>query len=149
MQLAQAKAALQAHTAEVLEYESEVIKIIRGESKLSQELLTKLHEEAKARAEDAARVVENLQAKIQDGEQLKSSMAQQYETMRSWADMYDQCDIETKKMILSRIMTSVRVRRNYEIEIDLSIDREQLGIANPGSVQADDADDTPKKAASY
>ena len=43
------------------------------------------------------------------------------------ADMYERCDMETKKMILSRIMKAVRVKRDYEIEIDLTVDCEQLG----------------------
>jgi len=42
--------------------------------------------------------------------------------------MYDVCDMETKKMILSRIFSSVRVSRDYDIEIDLTVDCEQLGI---------------------
>jgi hypothetical protein len=41
MALTQAKATLTAHMAEVLEYETEVIKVIRGESKLSADLLNK------------------------------------------------------------------------------------------------------------
>jgi hypothetical protein len=49
--------------------------------------------------------------------------------MRTWADMYDECDMETKKMILSRIMNTVKVKRGYEIEIDLTVDCEELGIS--------------------
>ena len=128
MQLIQAKASLQSASAEVAEYEAEVIKVIRGESKLSHELLNKLHEEAKERANTAAQAVEALEVKIQGEEQMKLALSQQYEDMHSWADMYDQCDIATKKMILSRIMSCVKVRRNYRVEIDLSIDCEQLGI---------------------
>ena len=36
--------------------------------------------------------------------------------------------MEAKKMILSRIMKNVRVRRDYEIEIDLTLGCEQLGM---------------------
>lgn len=128
VQLTQAKAALQAHTAEALEYEAEVIKVIRGESKLSQELLGKLYEDAKARTAEAEQAVNSLEAKIQDGEKLRDNLSLQFDTMRTWADMYDECDLETKKMILSRIMKTVRVKREYEIEIDLTIDCEQLGV---------------------
>ena len=41
-QIRSLKVSLQAQTAEALEYESEVIKIIRGESKLNPDLLNKL-----------------------------------------------------------------------------------------------------------
>ena len=63
--------------------------------------------------------------------------------------MYEDCDMETKKMILSRIMKSVRVKRDYEVEIDLTVDCEQLGVAHPGALQADYTLDTPQKAASF
>lgn len=80
---------------------------------------------------------------------MKDSLSQQFDNLRTWEDMYDECGMETKKLILSRIMKSVRVRRDYEIEIDLTLDCEQLGVAHPGSLQANDTVDTPKKAASF
>lgn len=56
MQLTSARATFQAHSAEVLEYEAEVIKIIRGESKLGSDLLNKLYEEAKEKAAESEQV---------------------------------------------------------------------------------------------
>jgi site-specific DNA recombinase len=80
---------------------------------------------------------------------MKDSLSQQFDNLRTWADMYDECDMETKKMILSRIMKSVRVRRDYEIEIDLTIDCQQFGVAYSGLLRTNDTVDTPKKAASF
>ncbi|MDL2233550.1 recombinase family protein [Ruminococcaceae bacterium OttesenSCG-928-L11] len=125
-QLVMAKAALQKDTAEVLEYEAEVIKVIRGESKLNPDLLNKLHEDAKAKAAESDQAVKKLEKQIRDSEQMKDSLSRQFDTMRTWADMYDGCDTETKKMILSRIMKSVKVRRGYDIEIDFTVDFEQI-----------------------
>ena len=42
--------------------------------------------------------------------------------------MYDECDRESKKMILSRLIQSVKVKRDYEVEIEFAIDFCQLGI---------------------
>ena len=42
--------------------------------------------------------------------------------------MYDECDGESKKMILSRLIQSVKVKREYEVEIEFSIDFHQLGV---------------------
>jgi hypothetical protein len=36
--------------------------------------------------------------------------------------------METKKMILSRMFSEVRVSRDYKVEIDLTVDCEQFGI---------------------
>lgn len=149
MRLAAAKAVLRRHTAEVLEYEAEVIKVIRGDSKLNPDLLNKLYEDAKAKATESEQTVRSLETKIRNGEQMRDSLAQQFDTMKTWADMYDECDAETKKMILSRIMKSVTVRRDYEIDIDLTVDCEQLGVAHSGAMRANYTLLTPEKAASF
>ena len=127
-QLATARTALKMHTEEVLEYEAEVIKVIRGDSNLSSDLLNKLYESAKDKVVESEQSVRHLEMKIQDGEQMRDTLSRQFDTMRTWADMYDDCNIETKKMIASRIMSSVRVKRGYDIEIDLTVECEQLGI---------------------
>ena len=146
-QLLQAETTYKINAMEVLAYEAEVLKIIRGESKLSQELLNKLYEEAKEKALVSNERVKELKAKIKASEHMRTELSQQYDTMMTWADMYDVCDMETKKMILCRLMKSVRVKRNYEIEIDLTTDCEQLGVAQPLAIQADIAEYTPEKAA--
>ena len=56
----------------------------------------------------------------------------------------DGCEMETKKMILSRIMKSVRVRRDYEIEIDFTADFEQIRGQDYTDSLQNYADDTPK-----
>jgi len=147
-QLATLKATLQAQTAEALEYESEVIKIIRGESKLNPDLLNKLYEEAKTKAAETEQNVKNLEVKIHDSGQIKETLAQQFDTMKTWADIYDECDMETKKMILSRIMKSVKVDRDYTIEIELTTSCENLGVAHSGSKSDERMVDTPKKVVS-
>lgn len=71
---------------------------------------------------------------------MRDSLSQQFDNLRTWADMYDECDMETKKMILARIMKSVRVRRDYEIEIDFTVDFEEIGgIAHLGFMQENDS----------
>jgi len=126
--LSHARAILQSHRAEMKEYEAEVLKIIRGESNLSSELLNKLYEESKAKVNSAAETVRELEEKIKNSEKLRDELFRQYDTITRWAELYDTCDIETKKMIISRLMNTIRVKRGYEIEIDLAITCEQLGL---------------------
>ena len=56
-----------------------------------------------------------------------ASLSEQFEEMRTWADIYHDIDLETKKMILSRIMKHVKVSLDYEIEIEFTVDFEQIG----------------------
>ena len=86
--LAKAREIMQADTAEVLEYEAEVIKVIRGESRLDSELLNKLHEAAKTRAAASSAAVRKLEEQLKDDKERKSALAQQCDSMLAWADMY-------------------------------------------------------------
>ena len=128
MQLTTAKANLDAQAAEVAAYEAEVIKIIRGESKLNVDLLNKLHEEAKEKATLAERTVIEMGEKLESSEQVKFALKRDFDNIKTWSDMYDECDLETKKMILFHMMKKVHIRRDYEIELDLMVDIEQLGL---------------------
>jgi len=126
--LAKAKTDLQAHTTEAHEYEAEVIKVIRGESKLGSDLLNKLYEEAREKVVESERRVSEFEESLQSGEQMKEALSEQFSNIQSWSDMYDTCDPETKKMILARMFGEIRVKRDYEVEIDLTASCEQLGL---------------------
>ncbi len=47
---------------------------------------------------------------------MKSSLSKHFDNIKTWADMYDECSLDSKKMILSHIMKAVRVSRDYEID---------------------------------
>ena len=126
-QLSEAKSKLKTHATELLELEAEVIKVIRGESKLNSGILNKLYEDAKINAAEADLLVKELESKINDSEKTKESLAARIDTIKTWADIYDECEMDVKKMILSRIMHSVKVSRDYDIEIDFTVDFEQFG----------------------
>ena len=151
-----AKKTLLFHASEVMEYEAEVLKIIRGESTLDSELLNKLYKEARIKAVEADMEVKTLEAKIKDGEAIRESLSHKINIIKTWADIYDECEMDAKKMILSRIMSAVKVRRDYEIEIDFTVDYEQFtGVKSPAEDMAHlrlptniDTISTPKKAVS-
>lgn len=45
----------------------------------------------------------------------------EYDRIISWADLYDQCPMGAKKMIISALIKSVRVFRGYRVEIRFNI----------------------------
>ena len=98
---------------------------------LQHHMLNKLYDEAKEQVTLAELSVTQMEEKIKNSEQMKAELHQQFDDMKTWSDMYDECDLASKKMILSRLMKSVKVKRDYEIEIDLAIDYQQLGVSNP------------------
>jgi DNA invertase Pin-like site-specific DNA recombinase len=128
MQLTGARATFQAHSAEMMEYEAEVIKVIRGESKINSDLLNKLYEEAKEKTAESEQAVRRLTDRLENSKALKSALANQFDNLQTWAELYGECGIDTKKMIVASIIRAVRVSRDYEVEIDLTVDCEELGL---------------------
>lgn len=51
---------------------------------------------------------------------------QEYARLVSWADMYDKCNFEAKKMILAQFIKAVYVRRDYEIEVEFNVSFEEF-----------------------
>ncbi len=126
--LVKARVSIKAHETEMQEYEAETLKVIRGVSNLNAELLNKLYLEAKGKVETDRKHIKILEEELDSSKQKSNELIRQYETLTSWADMYDGCELEARKMIVSQIMKKVKVHRDYELEIDFSLNCEQLGI---------------------
>lgn len=55
-------------------------------------------------------------------------VTRQYNDVLTWADMYTESPMDVKKMIVSQLISGVRVSRDYKIEIDFKISEKQLGL---------------------
>ena len=126
--LSRAKDNLKAKQTVMDEYEGEVLKVIRGESKLDADLLNKLHAGAKAETEEAGREVERYQQEVDNNRELLNEVSEQYDDLLRWADMFEDAPLETKKMIVSNIISAVRVSRDYEVEMDFNINPQDFGM---------------------
>lgn len=106
---------------ELADYQAETIKVIRGQSRLDVSLLNELVEKAKGELEVLSAAAE--QAK----EQLEYVLAddgferEEYDRLKSWAEVYDSCSFEAKKMFVSKFIKSVYVYRDYELEIEFNV----------------------------
>lgn len=50
----------------------------------------------------------------------------EYERLTSWAEVYDSCSFEAKKMFISQFVKSVRVYRDYNLEIEFNVSFEEF-----------------------
>ena len=41
--------------------------------------------------------------------------------LRSWADVYDSCSFEAKKMFIAYFVKSIHVHRDYELDIQFNV----------------------------
>lgn len=55
--------------------------------------------------------------------QLESAAQEQaeFEKLESWADLYDNCTFEAKKMIVSQLIKAVYVYRDYRLEVEFRV----------------------------
>jgi len=120
MELIAARATQQAFASEVLTYEAEVIKVIRGESLLTADLLNKLYAEAKSRVDQTEKELLILEKKAAETEQTKFTLIAQFDILKNSFAQYPECSIEEKKVIITKLFHTIHVKRGYEVEINLS-----------------------------
>ncbi|MCC8182623.1 MAG: hypothetical protein LIO45_06600 [Clostridiales bacterium] len=119
--MAQAKRLYVQKAKELTDLRAETLKIIRGERKLSAELLNSLVSETEAQAAAEEQNLKKAQAELDQLLASNAAVEKEYNQILSWADLYDQATFDAKKMIVSQLIRAVYVRRDYEVEIDFNI----------------------------
>lgn len=104
----------------------EAIKVIRGGSSFSKELLNSLIAEAEAKCRELQGNLEAAKEAYGEGQAVMASLNTQYNDIISWAEMYDTASIEAKKMIMSCLIKRVEVYRDYKLHMDFNIDFAQF-----------------------
>lgn len=108
------------------DFEREMIKVIRGTSKFSSERLERKISETEQQIELAKETVSQLTEELENTQALVDRVNNQYEEMMGWADLYHTSSMEVKKMIIGQLIHSIRVSRDYKIEIDFNISYSQF-----------------------
>ncbi len=115
-------------TKELSDYKAEVVKVIRGESSFSSDLLNSLIADAQEKSNEAEKTIAILQNELEDSKRMLTEIKSQYSKAISWSEIFDEADIEAKKMIVSYLIKKVSVRRGYDVDIEFNIDFEQFSI---------------------
>ncbi len=130
-----AKSHLMDKQKELDDYKGETLKIIRGQSKMSIDLLNTLVEETEEQIKEAQASVDTSETELQELLETSEGLKHEYDQLLSWADLYDKSSFEAKKMIVSQFIKAVRVGRDYNIEVDFNVSFEELQsyrADNPG-----------------
>jgi hypothetical protein len=114
--------------AELDMLKAEVIKVLRGESSFTKELLASLITEAEAKCAELQKLFGDAQAAYDEGQSMLEALNAQYDDVISWAEMYDTASSEAKKMIVNCLIKRVEVYRDYKLHIDFNIDFEQFSL---------------------
>ena len=126
IKLDQANAHLAEKQKDLTDYKTETLKVIRGQSNLSVELLNALVKETETMIALAQTRVDAAQAEYESLLASAESLRQEYDRLLTWADLFDTCSFEAKKMIVAQFVKAVRVSRDYNIEIDFNVSFEEF-----------------------
>ena len=117
-------------TNELTDLKAEVIKAIRGESAFGTDLLGTLIQEAEAKCAEIKQRYDNAKEEYERGQSLMDTISAQYDSIISWADLYDSTSMEAKKMIFSYLINRIEVSRGYKVKIDFNIDLDQFCLSD-------------------
>lgn len=126
--LAYAKKVYEQDSKELATLEAEVVKALSGTSTFPQELLNKLIAQKTESVKTAKSEIENLQTELDFSKKLLSEAKEKYNTLLSWAEMFDNSSPEAKKMIASYLINKVSVKKDYDITIEFNTDVEQFNL---------------------
>ena len=105
---------------------AETIKVIQGTSRLNADLLNSLVSETAEQIKQLAAQIQTTTAELEETVQTASQVLREYDQLISWAEMYDHCTFEAKKMIVAKFVKAIRVRRDYEIDIEFNVSFEEF-----------------------
>lgn len=105
---------------------TETIKVIQGTSRLNVDLLNSLVDETSEQIKQLGLQIQTATAELEETVQNASQVLREYDQLMGWAEMYDNCTFEAKKMIVAQFVKAVHVRRDYEIDIEFNVSFEEF-----------------------
>lgn len=106
---------------ELDDYQAEIIRIIRGQSRLSAEMINGLIEKTKAELEVLSENYIESDRYLKEKQGNWATEQEEYKRLKSWADVYDKCSFQTKKMFISYFVKAIYVYRDYDLEIEFNV----------------------------
>ena len=114
------------------DFQIQVLKVIRGESKLSMDFLTSAIEQTEREIEKAKIAVEEAGQELTDMEELAEQRKAELDEIITWADIYENSTLERKKMIVAQLIKKVTVGRGYQMSVEFNITFDELQRAITG-----------------
>ena len=144
--LEQAEKKLRQHERDKKDFQDEVLKVIRGESKLNMDFLSSAIEQTERELEEAQLAAESARQQLADIEKLAQQRKDELNEIITWADVYGGATLERKKMIVSQLIKKVSIGRGYQVSVEFNITFDELQRAISGEYREEKdvcADDIP------
>ena len=53
-------------------------------------------------------------------------VSEEYTQLMNWAELYDNCSFEAKKMIVAQFVKAIHIKRGYEVDIEFNVSFEEF-----------------------
>jgi hypothetical protein len=106
--------------------QTELVKVVMGQSELPRDILTKMINGSKAKLEETDKQAESLKERLDNSKENLAELKKQYSTLLNWSQIYDGAEMSVKKMIAAYMIQRVDVFRGYELRITLNMDIRQF-----------------------
>ena len=105
---------------------AETLKVIQGSSRFSANLLNSLMDETAAQLKELESQMQTAQLEVRETVSGAEQVEKEYTQLMNWAELYDNCSLEAKKMIVAQFVKAVRVKRGYELDIEFNVSFEEF-----------------------
>ena len=117
---------LAAKRRELEDYRSEILRVIRGESRFTADMLNELIEQGRAEERELSEALRQVKEEYSLMQSGADQEEEELSRLRSWADVYDSCSFEAKKMFIAYFVKSIHVHRDYELDIQFNVSFEEF-----------------------
>jgi len=105
---------------------AETIKVIQGTSRLNADLLNSLVAETTGQIKELEGQIQAATAEVEETLKSAEQVRQEYARLNNWAELYDNCSFEAKKMIVAQFVKAIHVKRDYELDIEFNVSFEEF-----------------------
>ncbi len=117
---------------------AETIKVVQGTSQLNASLLNSLVDETIGQIKVLEGQIQAVTAEMEKNLRNAEQVRQEYAQLINWAELYDNCTFEAKKMIAAQFVKAVHVKRDYELDIEFNVSFEEFQTLYLEPEQEDD-----------
>ena len=103
-----------------------MVNSLSGNSTFDTQLLKSLLDENSIALQETEKQLLEYQNEKETEESRIQNMYEQFSRITAWRDEFNTADVETKKMILARIIQRITIEKGYKIHIHFYLTREEL-----------------------
>ena len=105
---------------------AETLKVIQGNSQFGADLLNSLMDETAAQLKGLEGQMQTAELELREAVSGAEQVKKEYTQLMNWAELYDNCTFEAKKMIVAQFVKAVHVKRGYELDIEFNVSFEEF-----------------------